>query len=420
MRAFLIVGVVASFIHGGTAAAQTVALTNATVIDGSGAAAQPGVTIVMEGGRIRDIGRSVQPPAGATVVDLAGKFVTPGIINGHGHVGPNRDRQLRQYALYGITTTTSMAWDPDDVLAYKNAQKAGDLKGARILTVKYRFMSAPMTPGSEYKTPDEARAKIDEIASSADIVKVWIDPQGGRHPRLTPEYTAAVMDQAKKHNLLRGAHIVELADARRIVDQGVNVLLHNVRDQDIPDDFIATLKARNVSVISTLAREEGLFVYGEGSNGPAFTDNPFFQKGLTAERLALLKSKKREEQANDPAKPRWLRMFEQDKKNLKKLVDSGVRYGFGTDSGGAPDRYFIQGWFEHRQMELMRDAGLTPMQIIVAFSKNNSELLGIDKDFGTLAKGKAADLLVLARNPLDDITNMRSIETVYLGGKKFE
>jgi imidazolonepropionase-like amidohydrolase len=60
------------------------------------------------------------------------------------------------------------------------------------------------------------------------------------------------------------------------------------------------------------------------------------------------------------------------------------------------------------------------MQIIVAFSKNNSELLGIDKDFGTLAKGKAADLLVLARNPLDDITNMRSIETVYLGGKKFE
>ena len=71
-------------------------------------------------------------------------------------------------------------------------------------------------------------------------------------------------------------------------------------------------------------------------------------------------------------------------------------------------------------MELMRDAGLTPMQIILAFSKNNSEMLGIDKDFGTLAKGKAADLLVLTANPLDDIANMRSIEAVYLGGKKFE
>ena len=113
-------------------------------------------------------------------------------------------------------------------------------------------------------------------------------------------------------------------------------------------------------------------------------------------------------------------MFDTDKKNLKKLVDSGIKFGFGTDSGGALDRYFIQGYFEHRQMELMRDAGLTPMQIIVAFSKNNSEMLGIDKDFGTLAKGKAADLLVLTANPLDDIANMRSIEAVYLGGKKFE
>ena len=172
-----------------------------------------------------------------------------------------------------------------------------------------------------------------------------------------------------------------------------------------------------MSVISTLAREEALFVFGDR---PAFTDNPFFQKGLSAERLALLKTKKREEQAGDPARPRWLRMFDTDKKNLKKLADAGVRFGFGTDSGGALDRYFIQGFFEHRQMELMRDAGLTPMQIIQAFSKNNAELLGIDRDFGTLAKVKAADLLVLTRNPLDDITHMRAIEAVSLGGKKFE
>lgn len=402
------------------ASAQSIALTNATLIDGSGAPAQRGITIVMDAGRIQEIGPSASVPSGATVIDLAGKFVTPGIINGHGHVGRNREPQLRQYALYGVTTTTSMAFDPDDVVEFKNAQKRGELSGARILTVKYRFMSAPQTPGSEYKTPEEARAKVDEIANSADFIKVWIDPQGGRHPRLTPEFTAAVMEQAKRHNKIRMAHIVELADARRIVEQGVNILVHNVRDQDIPDDFITTLKLRDVSVISTLAREEALFVFGDGPNGPAFTDNPFFQKGLTAERLALLRSKKREEQANDPARPRWLGMFETDKKNLKKLADAGVRIGFGTDSGGAPDRFFIQGFFEHRQMELMRDAGLTPAQIIQAFAKNNSEMLGIDKEFGTLAKGKAADLLVLTRNPLDDITNMRSIEAVYLAGKKFE
>jgi imidazolonepropionase-like amidohydrolase len=421
MRAILAGLTAAVFLNVG-ASAQTIALTNATVIDGSGAPAQSGVTIVMDGGRIRDIGPGVAAPAGATVIDLTGKFVVPGIINAHGHVGPPaRDPQLRQYALYGVTTTTSMYFDQDDVQDFKRRQKAGDLRGARIMTVMYRFMSEPFKPGSEAKTPEEGRAKVDEIvAKDTDFVKVWIDAQGGRYPKLTPEFTAAVMDQAKKHNKIRMSHIVELADARRMVDQDVNILVHNVRDQDMPDDFITTLKAKNISVISTLAREEALFVYGDGPNGAPFSDNPFFTRGLTPQQMAELKTKKRDEQANDAAKPRWLRMFEQDKKNLKKLVDAGVRYGFGTDSGGALDRFFIQGWFEHRQMELMRDAGLTPMQIIVAWSKNNSEMLGIDKDFGTLAKGKAADLLVVGRNPLDDITHMRNVEAVYLGGKKFE
>lgn len=419
MRGTVAVVVAAAVLVTTGAAAQTTALTHATLIDGTGAAAQRDVTIVMENGRIRDMGPGLSAPAGAAVVDLTGKFVVPGIINGHGHVGPPpRDPQLRQYALYGVTTTTSMYFDQDDIAEFKARQKSGDLRGARILTVKYRFMSPPFVPGSEVKTPEEARAKVDEIVDKgADFVKVWIDAQGGRHPKLTPEFTAAVMDQARKRGKITMAHIVELADARRIVDQGVNILVHDVRDQVIPDDFVAMLKARNVSVISTLAREEAMFVFGDS---PGFTDNPFFQKGLTPERLALLRTKKRDEQVNDPDRPKLMNAFEIDKINVKKLSDAGVRLGFGTDSGGEPNRFFIQGFFEHRQMELLRDSGLAPMQIIQTFSKNNSELLGIDKEFGTLAKGKAADLLVVAENPLDDITNMRTIEAVYLGGRKFE
>jgi imidazolonepropionase-like amidohydrolase len=427
MRATIPLMIAATVLCAGGAAAQTTLLTNATLIDGSGAPQRPNVTIEIARGRIIDIRPTPQGPtlsimmAGqdTEVIDLTGKFVVPGIINGHGHVGPApRDPQLRQYALYGVTTTTSMYFDQDDVQDFKRRQKAGDLRGARILTVMYRFMSPPFIPGSEVKTPAEARAKVDEIVDKGtDFVKVWIDAQGGRYPKLTPEFTAAVMDQARKHGKIRMAHIVELEDARRIVEQGANILAHNVRDQEIPDDFIATLKERKVSVISTLAREEAMFVFGDG---PGFTDNPFFQNGLTPERLALLKTRKREEQAADPLRSRWLSMFDTDKKNLKKLVDAGVRFGFGTDSGGEANRFFIQGFFEHRQMELMRDSGLTPMQIIQSFSKNNSEMLGIDHDFGTLAKGKAADLLVLSKNPLDDITNMRSIEAVYLGGRKFE
>jgi imidazolonepropionase-like amidohydrolase len=404
---------------GAHAQAPVTALVHATLIDGSGQAPLRDATIVIENRRIAAIGPGLAAPPGARTVDLTGKFVTPGIINGHGHVGPApRDAQLAQYARYGVTTTTSMYFDPDDIAAFKARQRAGDLQGARILTVKYRFMSPPFIPGSEMKIPEEARRKVDEIvATGADFVKVWIDAQGGRYPKLSREFCAAVLDQARKHNKITMAHIVELEDARMIVDEGVNILVHDVRDQVIPDDFMAVLKSRKVAVIPTLAREEAMFVFGEG---PGFTDNPFFQKGLTPERLALLKSKKRDEQANDPDRPKYLRMFDNDKINTKKLFDAGVPVGFGTDSGGDPNRYFLHGWFEHRQMELMVAVGLTPMQVIEAFSRVNSQILGIDRDFGTLAQGKAADLLVLGRNPVDDITNMRSIETVYLGGKPFE
>ncbi len=97
-----------------------------------------------------------------------------------------------------------------------------------------------------------------------------------------------------------------------------------------------------------------------------------------------------------------------------------MRVALGTDSGGESPWYRVQGFAEHLQMELMMEAGLTPMQVIQSFSKGSSEALRIDKEFGTIAQGKAADLLLLDRDPLQDIRNMRSIAAVYLGGKKFE
>jgi imidazolonepropionase-like amidohydrolase len=143
------------------ASAQITVLTRAAVIDGTGAAPQNDVSIVIEKGVIRDMGPSskITAPAGSTVVDLTGKFIVPGIINAHGHVDANRGPQLRQYDLYGVTTTTNMGFDPDDIAEFKAEQKRGNLRGARILTVKYRFMFEPFKPGSEYKTPEEARAR---------------------------------------------------------------------------------------------------------------------------------------------------------------------------------------------------------------------------------------------------------------------
>ena len=398
-----------------SATAQVTVLTHATVIDGAGAVPQKDVTIVMENGRIRDVGPSskIPVPAGATVVDLTGKFIAPGIINAHGHVGAKTEPQLRQYALYGVTTTTSMQTDPDEVVQVREAQKRGDLRGARVSTVKYRF-----APDPEVVTPEQARTKVEEtVAAGADYIKVWVDSGFGTRAKLTPEFCAAVLEQARKHGKLTFGHAYELSDAKMLVERGLNVLAHNIRDREVDSEFIAVLKQRNVTLIPTLIRDEFLFAYGDA---PAWIDDPFFQKFVPAERLAVLKTKIRDEQVKNPQRALIKAGFEMNKINLKKLSDGGVRIALGTDSGGAADRFFIQGYSEHREMELMVQSGLTPMQVIQSFSKGASEALGIDKEFGTLAKGKTADLLVLEKNPLDNIANMRTIQAIYLGGKKFE
>jgi imidazolonepropionase-like amidohydrolase len=398
-----------------SARAQVTVLTRATMIDGSGAGPQKDTTIVLENGRIREIGRAskLSNPDGAIVVDLDGRFIVPGIINAHGHVGAKTEPQLRQYALYGVTTATSMQTDPDEVVQVREGQKRGELRGARVSTVKYRF-----APDPAVATPQQARAKVDEvIAAGADYIKLWVDGGFGTRAKLTPEFCAAVLDQARKHGKLTFGHAYELSDAKMLVERGLNVLAHNIRDREVNAEIISLLIQHNVTLIPTLIRDEFLFAYGDA---PAWIDDPFFLKFVPLERLKMLKTKIRDEQAKHPQRALFKAGFEMNKTNLKRLSDGGVRIALGTDSGGAADRFFIQGYSEHREMELMVQSGLSPMQVIQSFSKGGSEALGIQKEFGTLARGKAADLLVLERNPLDNIANMRSIQTIYLGGKKFD
>jgi dihydroorotase-like cyclic amidohydrolase len=190
---------VATLLFAVSAAAQVTVLTRATVIDGTGAPPQKDVSIVMENGRIRDMGPKIPTPSGATVVDLAGKFIVPGIINAHGHVGARTEPQLRQYALYGVTTATSMQTDPDEVVQVREAQKRGELRGARVTTVKYRF-----APDPAVVTPQQARAKVDAtVAAGADYIQIWVDGGFGTRAKLNPDFCAAVLEQAQA----RQAHL---------------------------------------------------------------------------------------------------------------------------------------------------------------------------------------------------------------------
>lgn len=119
---------------------------------------------------------------------------------------------------------------------------------------------------------------------------------------------------------------------------------------------------------------------------------------------------------NSPAYTKNMKAFDVALRNLKKLADAGVLIAMGTDSGAMPLR--AQGFSEHLELELMVQAGLTPLQVIGIATKNGAEVLRIDKNFGTLEKGKIADLLILDGDPVQDIRNTRKINSVYKAGKE--
>lgn len=130
-----------AFLAASMLSAQMTAFTHATLIDGSGRPPLTDTTLVVDSGRIRDIGPAakLKPPAGAQIVDATGLTIIPGIINLHAHIDANTPVKLRQFALYGVTTVVGMGGDGDDVLAIRNAQRKGDIKGARVFTVLQRF-----------------------------------------------------------------------------------------------------------------------------------------------------------------------------------------------------------------------------------------------------------------------------------------
>jgi imidazolonepropionase-like amidohydrolase len=131
--------------------------------------------------------------------------------------------------------------------------------------------------------------------------------------------------------------------------------------------------------------------------------------------IAALKSPAYAEKAkSDPNYERNVGMLDMAQRNLRRTVEAGVKIAMGTDSG-VPARF--PGFFEHLEMELMSDAGMTAPDIIAAATRNGAEFIGA-RDIGTLAPGKWADLLVLSRNPLEDIRNTRTIDSVYIAGNK--
>jgi len=405
------------------ATGAAVALTNVRIIDGTGRPAIDRGTLVMGGGRIIAVGpaAATQIPAGAQRIDLAGKTIVPGFINDHAHLNvdrgttlPVRDdliRRLKMYAAYGVTSTVSLGSTQADELEGFTLMQEQDRVGldrARLYTAGLNAIG---------KTPEEARASVDRLADlHAHVIKFHIN--GNPNDMNRPTWSA-IIDESHKKGLKAAVHIFYHKDAEASVDDGVDILAHSIRDQDVTPGLIAKMKQKNVAYIPTLTRDLSVFVY---ETTPDFINEPFFQRGMSLykEQVSVVSSAEFHDKVKkDPNTEVIRKALAEANKNLKTLSDAGITIAMGTDSGvaGAGNVGRWQGYFEQVEMEMMNKAGMSPMKVIVASTGDAAKVMGL-KNVGTLQAGNWADLVVLRANPLENIRNTRAIDSVWIAGGK--
>jgi imidazolonepropionase-like amidohydrolase len=381
------------------------AFTGATLYDGSDRPPVSAATVIIRDGRIVAVGPagSVSIPAGAEVVRLDGTFVIPGLINTHGHV--NAPSNLENYAAYGITTVMSLGGEPPTVFEARAAQNVPTLNRSRV------YLAGPVL---DPRDAADARVQVADAARQhVDIVKIRVDDNLGTTRKMTPEVYRAVIAAAHERGLRVATHLFYLGDAKSLLAAGTDFVAHSVRDRDVDDEFVAAMKASGKCYSPTLMREVSTFVY---ESTPEWFSDPLFLRHADTALMRTLSDPARQASVRASASAqRYKTALQVANRNLKRLVDAGVPVSMGTDTGPVGR---IQGYFELMEMELMARAGMTPRQVLDAATRGAARCMSLDRELGTLEPGKWADMVVLDRDPMADISNLRSIQSVWIAGNR--
>jgi len=410
------------------------------VIPGDGSPAIENASLVIERGLITSIGpaEAVQAPDGARRIDLTGKTVMPALIAGHGHVGyqkgltflrenytkENIYNDLRRSAYWGIGTVMTMGVDtPEYVYQIREETYDGSAGVARLRTAGAGIggpntgpQQAVYARGVAYEvtTAEEGRAAVRDLAPHRpDMVKMWIDPRGGRPPgpKIQPDVAKAIVDEARSLGLKVAVHPRDHVDVETAVEAGADALVHMARDREMTDALVAEIVRKGIYVTPTLSMAERNNYSG---SVPAWFDEPALSALLDASVAPAVLSRMRQAFVTREPPAAWEgeKAYAFLHNTVRKLNAAGARIVLGGDTG-LPDHFF--GLAEHRELELLVAAGLTPMQAIVAGTSRAAEFVGLT-NHGVLAAGKVADVLILDANPLDDIRNTRHIDALYIQG----
>ena len=414
-------------------------------------------TIVYKGDTILQVGPSsgIKPTKGATVIDASGKWVMPGMVDAHVHFfqtggiftrpdaidlrqqqpydkeiewyKTHMEDQLRRYLSCGITTViddgaTLALLQQRDTFASKNYAPRILMAGPLISTAynpkPFDVVPDPDKPFYSVTTPEDAvKMTQKEYPYHPDFIKIWniiLDPnkQAGAEKYLS--LVKATIEEAHAHHYKVAVHATERITAQLAVEAGADFLVHEVEDEVVDDAFIKLLKGHGVVLCPTLVVVDGYF----STFGQHYVPTPediaigdpvqlaslqllsTLPDTMLAKRYLLLTKLRAKKNVTEDS----IR-----KVNLKKMMDAGVIIATGTDAGN-PGTLHASSFF--KEIRAMQQAGLSNWQIITASTLNGAKALGRDSEFGSIQKGRAADLLILNANPVADLGNLEKLESI--------
>ena len=421
--------------------APVVALQNVRVVDGTGAAPAENQTIVIQNGRITAVGpaASVQVPSGARAIDLAGHTVIPGLIGLHDHTfyttrGRSIQLQFTAPKLYlgsGVTTIrTTGGTSPYHEINMKRSIDAGREPGPRMhLTGPYVTGIDGASSMAQVASPEDARRLV---AYWADEGVTWFKA----YTSITRDALGAAIDEAHKRGLKFTGHLCSVSFSEavalgidnlehglftnsdyatdKVPDQCPNTLNQSVRNVDVNGPEVAkTIKAmvdNDVAMTSTLAVYELTY-----PDRPPLEDRVLEALAPEAREEYLAVRKQVKERANQSNVPKT---FHNAQAFERAFVKAGGLLGAGVDPTGIGGA--LPGFGDQRNYELLIEAGFTPVETIQIMSLNGAKILGVDKDLGSIAEGKIADLVVIRGNPIATHGDIRNVVTVFKDGVGYD
>ncbi|HEY0058777.1 MAG TPA: amidohydrolase family protein [Flavisolibacter sp.] len=437
--------------------AQQLLIRNTNVVDVEGRKVLAGQSVLVENGRISEIGRNLTAPQGARVIDGNGKWLIPGLVDAHVHFSQsggiytrpdaldlrkykpfseeiawthnNMESFLRRYILAGITTVVDVGSTVNflkqrDSFSSKNWAPAVYMTGPLLTTWAPQAFKGLKDDDLFYemKTVEDARSYVQkQLPYKPDFIKIWYIVQGRNTDSAARKHlplVQAVIEEAHAKGLRVAVHATERITAQLAVEAGADLLVHGIEDEPVDAAFVRLLKSKKTVLSPTLVVAGNYHkVFGQ-EYIPTKHDHHYAHptplrsildlKGIPDTNLTnryrrYVQSSRKETARTDSL----LRA------NTKKLLDGGVIIATGTDAGNIGTQH-ASSYFD--ELEAMRQSGFDLWQLLQASTINGAKAIGKEAEFGSIKKGKVADMVLLTKNPLDSLSNWNSIEWVIRKG----